>query len=157
LLHDPRLAQGPHLLGAQAERFPEHLLGMLAEQGRGAAQPLARGAGEPESIGGFIPLAKVYEFEPVPAALAEAGRKHILGGQGNLWGEYLWTPADVEYFAFPRTAALAEVLWSPANARDFGAFQQRLARHAARLDHLKVNYRRLDAPTSASNVPNSNP
>ena len=115
----------------------------------------ARDAGEPECIGGFLPLSKVYEFEPVPPALPEEKREHILGAQGNLWSEYLWTPADVEYFAFPRATALAEVLWTPANGRDFSGFQQRLARHAARLDQLKVNYRRLDSPMPAPKSPAS--
>lgn len=115
----------------------------------------ARGAAEPESIGGFVPLPKVYEFDPVPPTLPEAKRKHILGGQGNLWGEYLWTPADVEYFAFPRAVALAEVLWTPANGRDFAGFRQRLARHTARLDQLHVNYRRLDPPATVPKSPSS--
>lgn len=100
--------------------------------------------GEPESIGGFIPLATVYAFEPVPASLPESKRRHLLGAQGNLWSEYLWEPRDVEYFAFPRAAALAEVLWSPAEARNYAGFLQRLDVHLRRLDQLGVNYRRLD-------------
>ena len=106
----------------------------------------ARGPGEPECIGGFIPLATVYAFEPVPPTLPEEKRKHILGAQGNLWTEYMWTPRDVEYFAFPRAAALAEVVWSPANGRRFEDFLRRLRTHLVRLDQLEVNYRRLDPP-----------
>ena len=105
----------------------------------------ARGAEEPECIGGFIPLRTVFEFEPVPATLPEAKRQHILGAQGNIWTEYLWTPEDVEYFAFPRAVALAEVTWSPAGPRDYDAFLKRLGFHLKRLDQLQVNYRRADS------------
>ncbi len=102
--------------------------------------------GEPEAIGGYIPLSTAYGFEPVPDALDAAHRRHILGGQGNIWSEYLRTPSDVEYFAFPRAVALAEVLWSPKGGRDYAEFCQRLEAHQARLDQLRVNYRKLDRP-----------
>ncbi|MCL4179420.1 MAG: family 20 glycosylhydrolase [Verrucomicrobia bacterium] len=101
----------------------------------------ARGPDEPECIGGFIPLETVYGFEPVPAELAIDRQPHILGVQGNLWSEYLWNLRDVEYFAFPRASALAEVAWSPVPARDFASFQRRLERHLQRLGRLGVNYR----------------
>jgi hexosaminidase len=107
----------------------------------------ARGPGEPECIGGFLPLSKVYDFDPIPAQLDESKHKHILGTQGNLWSEYLWTPQDVEYFAYPRAAALAEVAWSPQRRRRFDEFMQRLEGHVKRLDALQVAYRRLDAST----------
>jgi len=80
----------------------------------------------------------------VPATLTEAKRRHILGAQGNLWGEYFWTPQDVEYFAFPRAAALAEVVWSPAQSRNLDDFLARLQRHLKRLDQMGVNYRKPD-------------
>ncbi len=112
-----------------------------------------KGPGEPESIGGFVPLRKVYEFDPMPAKLAEAKRRHILGAQGNIWTEYISTPAEVEYFAFPRAVALAEVEWSPAQGRDYAEFLRRLETHLKRLDQLKVNYRRLDKETTNPNKP----
>lgn len=108
------------------------------------AQSLA--PGEPESIGGFIPLAKVYAFEPMPIHLPEARRKHILGAQGNIWTEFIWTPREAEYFAYPRATALAEVVWSPAHRRDWPDFQRRLETHLARLDGLEVRYRRPTNP-----------
>lgn len=104
----------------------------------------SRGAGEPENIGGHLPLKTVYLFEPVPGKLAADRRPHILGAQGNLWAEYLWTPRDVEYMAFPRAAALAEVTWSPVEKKDFGAFVRRLEVHLRRLDQWGVRYRPLD-------------
>jgi hexosaminidase len=106
----------------------------------------ARGPTEPECIGGYIPLPTVYAFEPVPPTLPESRRRHILGAQGNLWTEFIWTPEEVEYFAFPRAAALAEVVWSPAQGRDFDEFRLRLEQHLKRLDLFAVNFRKLDAP-----------
>jgi len=103
---------------------------------------------EPKCIGGFIPLTRVYEFEPIPAELPESRRHHILGAQGTLWSEYMWTPRDVEYFAFPRAAALAEVVWSPAERKDVAGFERRLQDHLPRLDQLGVNYRK---PSAADN------
>ena len=103
----------------------------------------AKGPGEPECIGGFIPLETVYAFEPVPAAVPADQARHILGAQGNIWGEFLFEPRDVEYFAFPRAVALAEVVWSPAGGRQYPEFLGRLAGHLPRLDARGVNYRRL--------------
>lgn len=102
----------------------------------------SRGPSEPECIGGFIPLEKVYAFEPVPASLPTERKPHILGAQGNLWTEYLWTPQDVEYFAFPRAAALAEIVWSAEKSRAYDDFQRRLQTHLKRLDVLEVKYRK---------------
>ncbi len=105
----------------------------------------AHGPGEPECIGGLIPLETVYQFEPIPPPLDAARHRHILGAQGNLWTEFLWTPRDVEYFAFPRTVALSEVVWSPVLGRDFEDFLSRLRDHQQGLDALDLNFRRLDA------------
>jgi hexosaminidase len=108
----------------------------------------AKGPNEPECIGGFVPLAKVYSFEPEPPELSEAQRRHILGAQGNIWGEYIWDGKDVEYFAFPRALALAEVIWSPVAGRSFENFVRRLDAQYPLLDRLKVNYRKPDAETT---------
>jgi hexosaminidase len=97
---------------------------------------------EPKAIGGFLPLEKVYEFEPVPKALNETERRRVLGGQGNVWTEYIPVFKQVEYMAVPRLCALAEKLWSPADAGDFENFKRRLEHHYRRLDRLSVNYRR---------------
>ena len=98
--------------------------------------------GEPESIGGYLPLPMVYGFEPVPAELPGGKEKHILGAQGNVWTEFLSSPQEVEPFAFPRAAALAEVVWSPKEGRDLEDFHRRLQHHLKRLDQLNVNYRK---------------
>lgn len=96
---------------------------------------------EPLAIGGFLPMDSVYLYEPVPPQLEPAFAKHILGAQGQVWTEYLEGPKNVEYMAFPREAALAEVLWTPRDRRDLADFRQRLAQHLARLNALDVNYR----------------
>lgn len=96
---------------------------------------------EPLAISGCTTLKDVFEYQPVPAALEFAERKHVLGGQANLWTEYVLDPAHAEYMAYPRACALAEVLWS-GGGRDWSGFQQRLAVHLRRLEQMKVNYHR---------------
>lgn len=98
-------------------------------------------AQEPLAIGGFVPLEQVYAFEPVPQELNEAERRHILGAQGNVWTEYMKTPEHVEYMVLPRLLALAEVVWSPAERRDWSDFMTRLPAQLRRLDRAGLNYR----------------
>ena len=97
-----------------------------------------------ETIGGNLPLEKVYSLDPVPGGLTPAQQKKVLGVQGNLWSEYIFDQAKWEYQAFPRAIALAEVAWSPKDGKDFKNFSERLARHEPRLDAQKVNYRKSD-------------
>jgi len=103
-------------------------------------------SGEPLAIGGYLPLEKVYAFEPVPAELSQAEGRHILGVQANLWTEYIKTPEHAEYMAYPRALALAEVAWTQSSRRDWNGFVQRLPDQLARLDALGVNYR-IPEPT----------
>lgn len=103
----------------------------------------AKGPNEPESIGGLLSLEKVYSYKPTPAGIADDKKQHILGVQGNLWSEYLWDTDKVEYMAFPRGCALAEVAWAPATAKNYDDFLSRMEQHVKRLDMLKVNYRKL--------------
>ena len=98
---------------------------------------------EPLSIGGCNTLRGVYESQPIPPELTEAQAGHIIGIQGQLWTEYIASPSRLEYMAFPRVCALAEVAWSPAEGRDYANFRQRLARHLKRLDAQDVRYRAL--------------
>ena len=100
---------------------------------------------EPRAIGGHIPLKKTYRFEPIPAELTDAQAKHVLGGQAQLWGEYISNPDHRWYMAYPRAAALSEVLWSPGSDRSYELFLVRLTHHLKRLDAARVNYRPLDA------------
>lgn len=96
---------------------------------------------EPLAIGGFVPLERVYAFDPVPEELTAAEARHILGAQGNVWTEYMKTWDHVEYMVFPRLFALAERVWSQADARDFPAFAKRLPRHFQALDARGIRYR----------------
>ena len=95
--------------------------------------------------GSVIDLEKVYTFEPIPAELNAEEAKHVLGGQGQLWGELVPDYKRREFMAFPRACALSEVLWSARDNRDFGQFLSRLLEHRKRLKAADVNYRPLDA------------
>jgi hexosaminidase len=75
------------------------------------------------TIGGYSNLKKVYEYEPIPKELNEQQAKYVLGAQGNVWTEYMATPAKVEYMIFPRLSALSEVLWSPKENKNWQSFK----------------------------------
>ena len=95
---------------------------------------------EPLAIGGFLPLEKVYSFEPIPKELTEEESKYVLGAQGNLWTEYITTPEKAEYMAFPRAVALSEVVWSKKDGKKYSEFVTRLEQFNKRLDAMNVNY-----------------
>ncbi len=78
------------------------------------------------TIGGYLPLEKVYQYEPLPPSLTPEQAAHIRGAQANVWTEYITNPRKVEYMIFPRMSALSEVLWSPKEARNWPDFQKRL-------------------------------
>lgn len=99
-------------------------------------------AGEPQAFPDFLPLETVYAYEPIPSGLPEQFAPHVLGAQGQLWSEYMPTPEQVEYQAFPRLCALAEVTWSAREHKNYADFLARLETHLERLDLLDVNYRR---------------
>ncbi len=94
---------------------------------------------EPMTIGGFTPLSKVYQFEPVPNELNEEQAKHVLGAQANVWAEYIETPQRVEYMAFPRVAAMSEVLWGTKHGRNWDLFRNRMLTQFKRYDQLNIN------------------
>lgn len=91
--------------------------------------------------GGRVSLRQAYRFEPVPDVLTAAQATHILGGQANLWTEHIKTPEHAEYMLWPRAFAMAEVLWSPRDQRDWDSFLRRLGPQFATLDRLGVGYR----------------
>ncbi len=97
---------------------------------------------EPLAIGGNLPLRTVYGFEPVPDVLSPDEARHILGGQGNLWTEYIPDGRHAEYMAMPRAAALAEVLWSPKEGRGWDDFAARLEGLLALYGRVGLNYAR---------------
>ncbi len=98
---------------------------------------------EPLAIGGYLPLEKVYAFNPVPDELDKDEASYILGAQGNVWTEYMKTEEQVEYMIFPRILAMSEVLWSGPSENieeDYPDFAVRVLNYFERLDHKKVNY-----------------
>ena len=95
---------------------------------------------EPTAIGGFLPLEKVYSFNPIPKELTKKEAKYVLGAQGNVWTEYMQTSKHVEYMAFPRMIALSEVVWSDSKNKNFENFRERLEIYQKRLDVRDVNY-----------------
>ena len=98
----------------------------------------------PPALPAYLPLEKVYQFEVVPGEIATEKRHHILGGQGNLWTEFIPTFKQLQYMAFPRAIAIADLLWSHPADRDYAQFLARLKQHLPYLDMMKVNYRPLD-------------
>lgn len=72
----------------------------------------SEGSDEPIAIGGYTSVEKVYHWEPIPSELEESKRPYIIGGQANLWTEYIHKFKDVEYMAFARGIAMSEALWS---------------------------------------------
>ncbi|MFI5819048.1 beta-N-acetylhexosaminidase [Streptomyces rishiriensis] len=107
------------------------------------------GPDEPVPIGYVRTLEDVYRFEPVPPELTPEEARHVLGAQANLWTEAMEDHTRVDYQAFPRLAAFAEVAWSglPAPAeRDFAGFERRMEAHYRRLDALGVGYRPPSGP-----------
>ena len=97
---------------------------------------------QPEAIGGFLPLQKVYSYEPIPKELTPAQAKHVLGAQANIWNEYVPTMEHLEYMVFPRLLALSEVVWSDSSARNWPDFLRRLQDHYLLLQRRNVNYYR---------------
>lgn len=95
---------------------------------------------EPLAIGGFTPLEKTYSYEPIPDTLNAEEAKYILGAQGNVWTEYIYTEKQVEYMAFPRLIALAEVNWSAKNVKDYQSFYNRLNAQRPLLQYRKINF-----------------
>ncbi len=89
---------------------------------------------------GGISTEKVYSFEPIPYELTEAQAQHVLGAQGNVWTERIPTGAAVDEKALPRMTALAEVVWTPVERKDWDDFSDRLSQHYLCLDELEVNY-----------------
>ena len=95
---------------------------------------------EPLAFGGFLPLEKVYHFNPIPKELSDQEATYVLGAQGNVWTEYMQTEKQVEYMAFPRAVALSEVVWSSPENKNYIDFINRLEQYQKRLDQLDVNY-----------------
>ncbi len=99
---------------------------------------------EPWAIPAILPLRQVWQFEVIPEQIDADKRHHILGGQGNIWTEYMPNSDHVEYMMFPRAIAIADVLWNHPAERDYDALLARLGWHLPCLEAMGLNYRPLD-------------
>lgn len=95
---------------------------------------------EPMAIGGYVPIEKVYSFEPVSAALKDEEKKFIIGTQANLWTEYITSFRQVEYMVLPRMDALSEVQWTSPDKKDYQDFLSRMPKMFAIYDQYGFNY-----------------
>jgi len=98
---------------------------------------------EPLAIGGFLPLKKVYSFNPIPPELTTKEHQYVLGAQGNVWTEYMNSEDKVSYMVFPRILAMSEVVWKGASTNiedDYSNFLDRLEPFYIRLDAQNINY-----------------
>ena len=95
---------------------------------------------EPLAIGGYLPVEKVYGWSLIPEALPNEKHQYVLGGQGNVWTEYMPSYKNVEYMAYNRMIALSEVLWSEQDrSRTFESFKPRFAHHLHKWKDQGVN------------------
>ncbi len=99
-------------------------------------------AQEPIAIGGYVPLEKVYSFDPVPANLTPGEAKHIIGTQANLWTEYVPNFRQVEYMVLPRMDALAEIQWVEPGQKNYEDFLSRMPKMFSIYDLYGCNYAR---------------
>lgn len=95
---------------------------------------------EPKTQALFLPLRKVYDYYPVSDTIRAEKQKFILGTQGCIWTEFIHTPERVEYMAFPRAIALAEVGWCDKQDKDWDLFRKKMLKGFQRLDRKNVNY-----------------
>lgn len=96
---------------------------------------------EPLNIGGLVTLEHLYRYEPYSGRLTPEQCKMIMGVQGCVWSEFIHRPDKVEYMAYPRAIALAEIAWSPAGKKDYASFTERLPARLADLDKQGVTFR----------------
>ncbi len=91
---------------------------------------------QPEAIGGYLTLEKVYAFNPLEGI---ADKKHVKGVQGNVWAEYIQTPEHREYMIYPRALAIAEIGWNGTEKKDYAEFRQRAVVQTDKLRAAGVN------------------
>ena len=108
------------------------------------------------TIGGYLPLEKVYGYEPIPPVLNAEQAKHVLGAQGNVWTEYMKNEKKVEYMIFPRMTALAEVLWSPKEKRNWKDFERRLPGTFRQYNLWGANYSNAFSDLQTTILPTNN-
>lgn len=106
---------------------------------------------QPEAIGGYLPLKKVYSYDPIPETFTPEQAKLMYGVQANLWAEYIPTPEHLEYMIYPRILALAEVAWSAVANKNYDDFHGRALKA---VDELRAKgYNTFDLKNEVGNRP----
>ena len=106
---------------------------------------------QPEAIGGYLPLKKVYSYNPIPETFTPEQAKLMYGVQANLWAEYIPTPEHMEYMIYPRILALAEVAWSAVANKNYEDFHGRALKA---VDELRAKgYNPFDLKNEVGNRP----
>lgn len=95
---------------------------------------------EPDGIGGYVPVWKVYEYEPFTPDMTEEQKSHILGVQANLWTEFISTDSHLEYMLLPRLSALSEVQWCLPGRKSFDRLMKDMSRMASLYENLGYDY-----------------
>ncbi len=108
---------------------------------------------QPESIGGYLPLEKVYSYEPIPETLDEEVGKYISGVQANLWAEFIVEDNHYEHMLWPRAIAIAEIGWSMPENRDYADFRRRAVAIVDRM--IEEGYSPFDLKNEIGNRPES--
>ena len=106
---------------------------------------------QPEAIGGYLPLKKVYAYNPAPDTLSAEQAARIRGVQANLWAEYIPTPEHMEHMIYPRLLALSEVAWSAAERKEYADFHRRALRAVEELK--EKGYNSFDLKNEIGNRP----
>lgn len=109
---------------------------------------------EPLAIGGYLPIERVYGYEPMPASLTPEEQKYIIGVQANHWSEYIPTFSHLQYMALPRWAALSEVQWTRPEQKNYQNFLSRLSRLIHLYDVEGYNYGKHVFEVEATFQPN---
>ena len=95
---------------------------------------------EPDGIGGYLPVWKVYEYEPLTPEMTDEQKSHILGVQANLWTEFISTDSHLEYMLLPRLSALSEVQWCLPGRKSFDRLMKDMPRMASLYENLGYDY-----------------
>lgn len=95
---------------------------------------------EPLAIGGYLPIEKTYNYEPMPKELTEEEQQYIKGVQANLWTEYIPVFSQVQYMVLPRLGVAAEVQWTDPSKKDYKDFLRRVPHLVAVYDCYGWNY-----------------
>ncbi len=95
---------------------------------------------EPLAIGGYLPIEKVYSYDPIPEVLSQEEKRFIIGLQANIWTEYIKTADHLDRMTFPRSLAVAEVAWTTPENKNFDDFSKRLKLQIPYLNFQQVKY-----------------